>query len=340
MLHQALAILFSWAFLLPAHAAGPLQAKPFTPAPACSEGATRCDQNRFQHCQDGRWTTLQTCSAGQRCTDKEGCVAAVIQRPSATEPGLPAKGAPPAVTRQAPAIMAPGVPPPRGGARRLICPSVPNNPVSLPPPPYDEARGDCALRGKASQIETWLSALEGIAATCQARRAGYWQATLDSQRNLRNQIDGLPLAPAEAQQYVQPACPAYPGGMEPSEPSEPSPREGWHYTEWLKRIGKDVVKYCGLVDRLIEPMNKACDEINFYLGCQLTTEATKASYRSLLDGKRNAAQLRYDYTEFFYANTLRQYGWGNFRAYFNESAIRCDMEAPRLQRQAPPPSQR
>ncbi len=225
---------------------------------------------------------------------------------------------------------------PAGATGALNCPASPHNTVALPAAPYDEARGDCALRGKGEAIEVWLTALENIAATCHARRAGYWSDTLASYDDLSEQIAQLPLAPEDTSLYMQAGCPIYPHDMEPGESADPMDPEGWHYTNWLKRIGENVVRYCGLIDALNAPMVKACDEISFYLDCQPTTEATKGSYQGLLNGKRNAAQIGYDYSDFFYTNTLQQYGWGNFRNYFNESAIRCEQQRPQMRTPSTP----
>ena len=45
----------------------------------------------------------------------------------------------------------------------LICPSIPSTSPLIPPGPYDEDLGDCGLRGRSVEIETWLTALEQIA---------------------------------------------------------------------------------------------------------------------------------------------------------------------------------
>ena len=63
-------------------------------------------------------------------------------------------------------------------SKYLICPTIPNTAPVIPPGPYDEELGDCALRGKSAEIESWLTALEGIAADCQANREPNWVDTL------------------------------------------------------------------------------------------------------------------------------------------------------------------
>jgi hypothetical protein len=320
---MSLAAVARWvsrALLVATLAAAPPLASPVSAQSVCTEDATRCTQGRFERCQRGRWVTVQTCRAGQSCTVEQGCVTARIQRPAPTRERAPV------LQRQAPRVVGPGVIPQSGG---LTCPAVPHNPVTLPAPPYDEAQGDCALRGHATRIEDWLSALESIAATCQARRAGYWQATLDGHANLLAQIDALPLPPEPSSESelslgpMEAMCDPYSSAPEPLEPAEPLPRDGWEYTDALKRIGEDVVTYCGLVDRLIESVFQACDEIDHYLGCQPMSEARRTSYHSLANAKWHPAELRYEYTDFFYTHTLGLYGWQSFRATFSESAIRC-----------------
>jgi hypothetical protein len=186
------------------------------------------------------------------------------------------------------------------------------------------------LRGKGTEIENWLQALENIAATCHSRRAGNWQAAGASLSDLGSQIDNLSPPPPDVERHARASCPLYRGERERMERSEPYPREGWHYTTWLRHIGEDVAKYCGMIDELIKPMAQACDEINFYTGCQPTTPPVRNAYLRLLNRKWSGTQQTYGYTDFFYNNTLQQYGWGNFRTYFSESAIHCDIGRPMM----------
>ncbi len=199
---------------------------------------------------------------------------------------------------------------------KLVCPSIPSTDALLPPAPYDEELGDCALIGRSGEIEAWLTELEQIAASCYANRGTNWVGTLAARDSLDSQIDEFaPGAPSIT------SCPSY-GYSEPSEPSEAIPPPTHYYTIWLRRIGENVGKYCTLIDELVKPLWQACDEINFYQDCQAPSSE---QYHSIIDWKMNAAQINYNYTDFFYTNTLQTYGWGNFRMYFNEASIDCPL---------------
>ena len=63
--------------------------------------------------------------------------------------------------------------------------------------------------------------------------------------------------------------------------------------------------------------------INFFQDCQAPNPV---QYHSLIKGKMNAAQIKYDYTDFFYTNTLQISGWDAFRSNYNESSIDCGPE--------------
>ncbi|MCK4963050.1 MAG: hypothetical protein KAS19_11215 [Anaerolineales bacterium] len=195
----------------------------------------------------------------------------------------------------------------------LVCPSIPSTAALLPLAPYDEELGDCALIGRSGEIEVWLTELEQIAESCYANRETNWASTLAARDNLDSQIDEL--APGALSIT---ACLSF-GGDEGYEPSESIPFTNY-YTIWLKRIGENVGEYCTMIDELIKPLRQACDEINFYQDCQAPNPE---QYHSIIEWKMNAAQINYDYTDFFYTNTLQTYGWGNFRVYFNEASIDC-----------------
>lgn len=213
----------------------------------------------------------------------------------------------------------------------LVCPSIPSTAALLPLAPYDEELGDCALIGRSGEIEVWLTELEQIAESCYANRETNWADTLAARDNLDSQIDELELEGVETVTpqidelehglalLVEEACPIY-GNPELSEPSEPFPPPTHYYTIWLKTIGENVGEYCTMIDELVKPLWQACDEINFYQDCQAPNPE---QYHSIIEWKMNAAQINYDYTDFFYTNTLQTYGWGNFRVYFNEASIDC-----------------
>jgi hypothetical protein len=208
-------------------------------------------------------------------------------------------------------------------ASNLACPSIPSTDAILPPAPYDEELGDCALVGRSGEIEAWLTELEQIAASCHASRETNWADTLAARENLDSQIDELQVVediqdPSQVLMASE-SCPIY-GNIEPLEPSRPIPPPTHYYTNWLKTIGENVVEYCTMIDELVEPLWQACDEINFYQECQAPNPE---QYHSIVEWKMNAAQINHDYTDFFYTNTLQTYGWGNFRMYFDEAYINC-----------------
>ena len=212
---------------------------------------------------------------------------------------------------------------------KLVCPNIPSTEVLLPPAPYDEELGDCALIGRSGEIEAWLTELEQIAASCQANRETNWADTLAARDNLNYQIDEIEVVetiqdPTQFGLVEDPSlseglCPIY-GSPNPSEPLEPYPPPTHYYTEWLRRIGENVGKYCTLIDELVKPLWQACDKINFYLDCEAPNPE---QYHSIIEWKMNAAEIYYDSADFFYTNTLQTNGWGNFRMYFNQASIDC-----------------
>ncbi|MCK4489103.1 MAG: hypothetical protein KAU23_02530 [Anaerolineales bacterium] len=211
---------------------------------------------------------------------------------------------------------------------KLVCPSIPSTAVLIPPAPYDEDLGDCALIGRSGEIEAWLVELELIAENCRANREANWASALAARDNLDSQIDEFEPEP-EGVETVTPqieieldaevSCPIY-DDPETSELPELIPPPTHRYTHWLKRIGENVGEYCTMIDELVKPLWQACDEINFYQDCQAPNPE---QYHSIIEWKMNAAQINYNYTDFFYTNTLQTYGWGNFRVYFNEASIDC-----------------
>ena len=228
---------------------------------------------------------------------------------------------------------------------KLVCPSIPSTAVLIPPAPYDEALGDCALIGRSGEIEAWLTELELIAESCHANRETNWADTLAARDYLNSQIDELEpeLEPLEPKpRGVETVTPPsiLMSGMEPmtgscpiydfSENSEslaedeliPTPTH--HYTDWLKRIGENVGEYCTMIDELAKPLWRACDGINFYQDCQAPNPE---QYHSIIESMMNAAQVNYNYTDFFYTHTLQTSGWGNFRLFFNEASIDCPLQS-------------
>jgi len=220
-------------------------------------------------------------------------------------------------------------------SKYLICPTIPNTAPVIPPGPYDEEIGDCALRGKSAEIETWLTALEQIAANCLANREPNWSDTVAVRSTLDIKVDEMEVSQPEPtvtpynellmdpSVLANPMCPPYNNTEEGISSSGIVPPDTHHYTEWLMRIAERVEKYCLMTDELVKPLWQACDQINFYQDCQ---EPNHQMYHAIIDASMNAANVNYEYTDFFYTNTLQEYGWGNFRLYFNESSIFCPLD--------------
>ncbi len=213
----------------------------------------------------------------------------------------------------------------QGGLSSLSCPGIPSTEVFLPAVPYDEEIGDCALVGRSAEVEAWLTELEQIAASCHANRASNWATALATREDLDAQIDQLQLQLPEAPQ--DPSDPILSEGLCPYGIAEEleddtlrrSPRTHL-YTNSLKTIGENVLKYCTMVDELVEPLWQACDEINFYQECQAPDPQ---QYHSIVESQMDAAQTRYDSTEFFYEQTLLTSGFADFRMFFDEDDINC-----------------
>jgi len=206
----------------------------------------------------------------------------------------------------------------------LSCPSIPNTNRRIILVPYNEEVGDCALIGKSEEIEAWLTELEGIAEKCRLNRAPNWASTLAARTKLDSGIDNLVevvfptgesiKSDSEIHCFNSPV-------VDPTEDGDPLPYPTNYYTIQLKRIGEDVGKYCKMIDELVKPLWQACDKVNFYQDCQ---SPNPEQYHSIVESGMNKAQINYDYTDFFYTNTLQIYGWGKFRTEFNEFSITID----------------
>ena len=221
-------------------------------------------------------------------------------------------------------------------SKYLICPTVPNTDPVIPPGPYDEELGDCALRGKSAEIEAWLTALEGIAASCLANREPNWADTLAVRSTLDIKVDEMEVSQPEptvtpssdltvpGMEMSDTMCPTYQGPERIISDAGVVPPDTHHYTAWLMRIAENVNKYCIMIDELVKPLWQACDEINFYQDCQ---EPNHAQYHAIIESMMNAAQINYEYTDFFYTHTLQTTGWGNFRSYYVETSIDCPLDS-------------
>ncbi len=286
----------------------------------CGDGATQCDGTRFQRCSNNAWDTEDTCSSMEWCDANKGCV------PRTTTPQeITRITTPPALypTRQvSPAATLPEtLALPRVYKTRLICPVVPKTRLSSSPQPW--GANDCDLLGKGKDIDDFLTAMEKKAAACKARRAAVWTQVLDAKADLDKQVDALEVPPpGKMVSITAPVCQGY-GDYEPSEPLELPVPGNQQYTHWLKDIEKNVNKYCTLVDELLKPMWRACDQINFYSACQPLDDKNRAQYHKYIATQWGIAQTALEYTDFFYSNVLQTTGWGNFRKYFNEKNIEC-----------------
>lgn len=228
----------------------------------------------------------------------------------------------------------------------LVCPTVPETNPLIPPGPYDEELGDCALRGRSAEIEAWLTALEQIAESCQANREPNWADTLATRDRLDSGIEEMiviGLAPVQIEQVeqeetssayieapppiesidsVESSCPPYPSSPQIDSEYGERPESSYYFTAWLLRIGEEVGTYCKMIDELIEPLWLACDKVNFYQDCQ---EPNLDQYHALIETGMNAANTNYESTALFYTHSLQENGWDGFRAQFSETSIVCPL---------------
>lgn len=235
-------------------------------------------------------------------------------------------------------------------SKYLICPTVPNSSPIIPPGPYDEDLGDCALKGKSAEIEAWLTELEEIAAGCQANREPYWSDTLAARDLLDIKIDDLrviEIEPIEFEGEEEPgeqeqngsifnspgitenedeipiSCQGYEREIYDDPTNEASPDRSHIFTAKLIRITNNVEKYCTMIDELIKPLWFGCDEINHYQDCQ---DPDLEQYHGVIEQRMIEAQSSYDFTDLFYAEYLMQSGWDDFRSEFSESSIYCPLD--------------
>ncbi len=224
----------------------------------------------------------------------------------------------------------------------LICPVIPNTAPVIPPGPYDEQIGDCALQGKSAEIETWLTELEQIAASCRADQETYWAAALAARDYLDTNIDELedlvtvitPTVEIDDEEGwfddpVQTRRQNFPGPYtsDDSLDEDESSDTPLLYTIQLMRIGENVEEYCTMINEIIKPLWQACDQINFYQDYQAPDPE---QYHSIVESGMNDAQANYDSAVLFYTDTLQTNGWDDFRSTFIEPSAACpvDPQAP------------
>lgn len=328
-MNKILAVLVAFLLVLPIGFAQYLAIKPLEPATTvqvpvmatmlkvCDEKTMRCAESQWQKCERNAWRTLDKCGTYEVCDVVRGCVA---RQPAPMEPRR--------VDSFQPIRLVPRA------RTSLTCPETTRTKTAIPPLPFDKDANDCALIGRGDEIEAFLTAMERIAASCLARRESAWEATQDAYENLLAQINALAPEPEEGQgmdNFLIEAAPLC-TRIEPIDgeiaPAGPMDEEGEYYTNWLRRIRDNVEKYCEMIDEFSEPLVKACEHINTELPCFIehyggVPDSYKEAYRGRLAGKHNAATLKYEYTDFFYTNTLQTYGWGNFREYYHEESIEC-----------------
>jgi len=205
----------------------------------------------------------------------------------------------------------------------LTCAIIPSTDLLIPPKPYDEVVGDCALVGKSEEVEIWLTELESITESCRADREPNWEDTLATRVSLDSRIDNLeevgplPTPTNWRDGDLEEVCYFNYGNAElPDEYRYPLPSH--YYTYWLMRISDNVEKYCTMIDELIKPLQQACDEINYYQDCQ-NLDVDK--YHAIVEARMNIAQTKYDSTELFFTYNLQTLGWENFRQEFDEPSL-------------------
>ena len=225
-----------------------------------------------------------------------------------------------------------------GTRESLSCPSATIQEPGLPSPFFSETKDDCQLKSNPDEVEEYLQELEAIVEDCRSRQNTNYDSASMINQNLHIQIDQLKIAPEPDMMYFQPArtmCSIIEpvGALEGDLDSSGGLDDNTQYTKWLFNIAKDVKYYCGKIDNMVAEIADNCRHLNEEIECEmeqggLESENEKSAYHSQLNTAIDSIHYSSEQmTTFYYPSTLKTYGFGNFRQYFNNGTnIDCTLK--------------
>ncbi len=265
----------------------------------CREGETHCDGQNLQACKNDSWQTQMTCGGVQVCT-LSGCAnKPIIQN-------VPIKWA----VRNC-----------------MVCPKLQMPELNLPPQPFDESSGDCALLGKSSEINAYVRYLEHLADQCNIRSPEVMQHVLAVKSNINRQISQLPVGTEKAPDFScfvnnppvsEASCPDE--LVESSEKRAYPEKQGWTYTVWLESLRDSTLDYCRSVYGSEKPLIGECGKIKRLTEtCRGTRPGTIVEYQSGMEAAYKKVHDNTVIADSLYGKTLKDFA--DFKLKYKEDLL-------------------
>lgn len=266
----------------------------------CREGVMHCDGQNLQVCKKDKWETQMTCGGVQVCT-LSGCANKPIIQTLPSEQTV---------------------------RNCMVCPKLQMPELNLPPAPFDEDAGDCALLGKSSEINAYVKYLGHLADQCNIRSPEIMQHVITVKSNINRQVSQLPIGTERAPDFScfanGPPASELPCPEEPVELVEKKvydDKQGWTYTIWLERLRDSTLDYCQSVYGSEKPLLDECGKIKRLTEtCRGTRPGTIVEYQSGIEAAYKKVHGNTVIADSLYGETLKNY-FADFKLKYKEDVL-------------------